>query len=82
MKYISFNLIYSTNIPRTWPHKKTQIEFRWYVTRFLQLFCADFPIKLRMQIKKRAWNIQYNQCNLAAHTGIAHNHSSNQACLW
>ena len=26
-----------------------------------------------MQIKKEAWNLQCNQCNLAAHTDIAHN---------
>ena len=40
----------------------------------LPLPCADFPSKLGMQKKKGAWNIQYNQCNLAAHREIAHNY--------
>ena len=78
------NLDHSMNIPRTWPQKEEQIEFSWHITNITRCLpsCADFPCKLGMQIKFGAWNLQYNQCNLAAHTDIAHNHCvQDQACL-
>ena len=66
-------MIHSTSIPVTWPQKKQQIESPWYAAGLsFTLPYADIPSKLGMQNKMEAWHIQCNQCNLAAHTDIAH----------
>ena len=73
MKYIGSNMIHSTNIPIIWPQKNTTSNSPGIQRGFLSpLPCANFPSKLGMQNKMGAGNIQYNQCNLAAHTDIAH----------
>ena len=66
-------MIHSTGIPIIWPNKDKKSNSPGIQQGFLApLPYADFHIKLGMQNKMGAWNIQYNQCNLAAHTDIAH----------